>query len=162
MLECLLNIVHKAREVQEWEIIESIFQAFYSVLAYPLESAKAAIKTSLIQAISIVMNEIPQNYFAALKLCTFYTNDGEAMNVILKKPFVVSMMKSLENAKGEALEHILTLIYDLAGNSSFQKILREIPWEDSLHYLIEVYPKYREPIAFIFVLLSRVSPYYYI
>ncbi len=72
------------------------------------------------------------------------------------KELARELMRGLAETKGELQEHILTCVYDLAGSQRLQKALRELTWEESLHSLIEVYPKFRDAVTMIIASLSRV------
>ena len=112
----------------------------------------------------IAMKEVAINIYEACyelyKLSTFFVNDSDFDTyALIDKEYLMKMIKCLDTKKMKEQEHLLTLFYILCENESFHKKMREIPWENSFHHIIKLYAKYREPISYILLKLSRVNFY---
>jgi len=162
VLEAILSFIDKATLNNELELIKVLFDTLYSVFSFDV-NIKAVIVQSVAKAIKEVVMKITEPCYELYKLCTFYVNDSEFDSYsLVDKEFIVKLMKCLKVKKIEMQEHLLTLVYTLSDNETFVKRMREIIWENGLHYLIELYPKYREPISYIMLKLSKVILYLHI
>ena len=158
-MQWILSIAFRSAESNELIVLEAIFKALYHSIGYST-ILRDALKVKILYTIGKVINVTKGNCYEAYKLFTYYSKDrDECVSSLLRKNFVKKMMKCLIVEDSVIQEHILTCIYDMAVNVDFCLELRELEWNNSFRYLVELYPKYREAIAYIMVKLSDVCSY---
>jgi len=150
-----MGILKSAIENDEFKIIDAILGSLYCVIGYS-ETAREQLKMIILETAIPMLAKEPEKLCELFRICTFYIKDFKSIDSLLEKSFISSMLKCVSKTTGDIQEHILTCIYELCSCEKYQKLLREIPWEDSLHHLVPIYPKFREPISYIFVTLQNV------
>eukprot|EP00826_Nyctotherus_ovalis_P001736 TRINITY_DN10300_c0_g1_i1.p1 TRINITY_DN10300_c0_g1~~TRINITY_DN10300_c0_g1_i1.p1 ORF type:complete len:160 (+),score=20.14 TRINITY_DN10300_c0_g1_i1:172-651(+) len=152
----MLSIALRAAELKNIAVSEAIFQTLYHSIGYSTV-LRDKLKVEVLYTIGEVINATQESCFEVFKVFTYYSKDrDECVSALLKRNFVGKLMKCLSTEDSVVQEHILTCVYDLAVNVDFLMELRELAWNDTFRHLVELYGKYREAVAYIMLMLSKV------